>query len=146
MNPSLLTYQIMFRAGTSNTTERSSIDFLVNGESLLHLLVKSGGGHSDFMSCFVQGYPEASHQALAKLKLNGNPDTERGGILLYICPECGDIGCGAYSVLVEKNDAGYIWGSFAYENGYEEPQSIENLGPFFFPAEAYEKTLSQAAA
>jgi len=84
--------------------------------------------------------------ALKKLMLKEKPDTDRGGVLLYVCPECGDIGCGAYSVLVKKNDAGYVWESFAYENGYEEPQPIENVGPFLFSAEAYETALSQAAA
>ena len=51
-----------------------------------------------------------------------SPDSESGRVLLYICPECGDIGCGAYSVRIEKTDAGYTWGDFAYENGYEEPR------------------------
>jgi len=119
---------------------------MVGGTSLLRALVQVDGGHADFRGCFAKGYPDANRQALAKLKLEADPDTARGGVLLYICPECGDLGCGAYSVLVKKNDAGYVWESFAYENGYEAPKLVGGIGPFLFSAETYEAALNQAAA
>jgi len=150
MNVSTLSHQSLFRAASSSnactTTERLSSDFLIEGESLLHALLKVDGGHSDFMGCFVKGFPDQNHRAIAKLMLQADPDTERGGVLLYICPECGDIGCGAYSTRVTKTDAGYTWEDFAYENGYEEPRAIEGIGPFIFAQDAYEIALSQAAA
>ena len=35
---------------------------------------------------------------------------------------------------------------FAYENGYEEPDLIEGLGPFEFSADNYEKVIGEAYA
>ncbi len=40
-----------FTSSSSYTTERSSLDFLINKKSLLHKLDKD----SDFMGCFVKG-------------------------------------------------------------------------------------------
>jgi hypothetical protein len=150
MNVSTLSYQSMYCAGSSNgsitITERFSADFLIDGKSLLQALVEAGGGHSDFMGCFVKGFPDPSQKAIEKLMLKGDPDTERGRALLYICPECGDIGCGAYSVRIKKTDSSYIWEDFAYENGYEGPHVIEGVGPFGFARDTYETALNQAAA
>jgi hypothetical protein len=149
MTVSTLSHQLLFRAGsTSNgctTVERSSVDFLIDGESLLSALVKVDGGHSDFMGCFVEGFPDQNQRASEKLMLKAKLDTERGGVLLYICPECGDIGCGAYSACITRTDSGYTWEDFAYENGYEKPRTVEGIGPFHFSHDAYESALYQAS-
>jgi hypothetical protein len=140
----------MFRAGSSSngctTAERSSADFLIDGQSLLNTLVKVDGGHSDFMGCCVKGFPDQNQRASEKLMLKADPDTKRGGVLLYICPECGDIGCGAYSARIAKTNSGYTWEDFAYENGYEEPRPLEGVGPFHFALDVYETALRLAAA
>lgn len=149
MNISTLTHQQLFRPGSKSNgctvAERHSADFLIDGESLLHTLVKIDGGHDDFMGCFVKGFAESTAKAVAMLVSEASPNSESGRVLLYICPECGDIGCGAYTVRIEKADAGYSWGDFAYENGYEEPRVIEGVGPFFFERSAYESAISRAA-
>jgi hypothetical protein len=123
-----------------------SIDFLVDGESLLQTLVRLGGGHSDFMGCFVKGYPEQNGKCVDKLLAHAKPDTENGRVLLYICPECGDVGCGAYAARVTKTDEYYIWSDFAYENGYEDAQPLDNIGPFNFERSVYENIIRHAAA
>jgi len=150
MDTSTLTHQELHRRGSGANgcivTERYSTDFLVDGQSLLQTLVKNDGGHSDFIGCFVKGYPEQNANAVAALLLQAPPETETGRVLLYICPECGDIGCGAYSVSISGSNFGYLWESFAYENGYEETRIIEGVGPFFFEKEAYENAIRQAAA
>ena len=40
----------------------------------------------------------------------------------------------------------FTWDSFAYENGYEEPQIIEGVGSFTFEKHAYEAAINDAAA
>lgn len=149
MNISTLGHRDMRRPGSSSggafVTERLSADFLIDGKSLLQTLVKTDGGHSDFMSCLVSGFPKANQKALAKLLCKASPDTERGGVLLYICPECGDIGCGAYTACIRKTDGGFVWENFAFENGREEPVIAASVGPFHFAGDAYRTALSQAA-
>lgn len=62
MNISALTHQQLFRPGSESNgctvAERYSVDFLIDGESLLRTLVKVDGGHADFMGCFVKGFAE----------------------------------------------------------------------------------------
>jgi hypothetical protein len=48
---------------------------------------------------------------------------------IYICPECGDIGCGAYCCKIEKINGMYIWKDFSYENNFEEARIINNISP-----------------
>lgn len=150
MSISTLSHQELYRQGSNSNgctvAERRSVDFLVDGQSLLQALVKIDGGHADFMGCLVKGFPEQNKKSAATLLLSEPPDTGRGRVLLYICPECGDIGCGAYAVRITKNDSAYVWESFAYENGYEEPRIIESLGPLCFEKSAYEKAVLQATA
>jgi hypothetical protein len=150
MNTSALTHQQIFRPGSESNgctvAERYSVDFLIDGESLLSILVKVDGGHADFMGCFVKGFAEPAAKAAAMLLLQAAPDSASGRVLLYVCPECGEIGCGAYAVRIEKTDIGYSWGDFAYENGYEEPHVIEGVGRFFFDRDAYESAIGRAAA
>jgi hypothetical protein len=74
---------------------------------LLEMLVKNAGGHSDFMGCFVSGYAESCERTRATL-LDVPPENGKR-VLLYICPECGDVGCGAYSALVRRDRESYVW-------------------------------------
>ena len=92
----LLGHRTLHRPGTvsgaATRTERTSADFLIDGQSLLEMLVKNAGGHSDFMGCFVSGYAESCERTRATL-LDVPPENGKR-VLLYICPECGDVGCG----------------------------------------------------
>ena len=148
MSISSLSHQVLVRQGSNSNgctvAERRSVDFLVDGQSLLQALAKIDGGHADFMGCLVKGFPEQNKAAAASLLLSEPPNTESGRVLLYICPECGDIGCGAYSTKISKVNSAYVWESFAYENGYEEPRIIESFEPLCFDASEYEKAILQA--
>jgi len=95
------------------------------------------------MGAFVRGFPEALALASSQLRL---PSMSSERVLLYVCPECGDIGCGAYSVKVSRTTDIFTWSDFAYENGYEDARSIEHLGPYIFNAEKYEAAIVSASA
>jgi hypothetical protein len=64
--------------------------------------------------------------------------------LLYICPECGDIGCGAYGVKLRLTDSTAEWFDFAYENGYEAGRPLA-VGPFIFDRSEYNAALEVAS-
>jgi hypothetical protein len=67
----VLSHKILFRPGTSSggatTQERRSVDFTVNGASLLTTIVKIDGGQTDFMGCVVLGFPDQNAQAAERL-------------------------------------------------------------------------------
>jgi hypothetical protein len=150
MNISTFTHQELHRPGSSSgncsVAERLSADFIVNGESLLRQLVEKNGGHADFMGCFVMSHPVQNSKMLAELLVLNLLSSEPAPILIYICPECGDIACGAYSVHIEKKSGYYEWSKFAYVNGYETAHLIEEIGPFYFEERAYEIAIKSAAA
>ena len=146
-----LSFQRLIRAGSRSASDatraaRASADFLVDNESLLSLLAKSDGGHSDFMGCFVEGFGEQNQRKRDQLAGALQFDTEEGRYLLYICPECGDIGCGAYAAKVRINGLAAEWYDFAYENGYEPARALPSVGPFQFSLVEYVAALEAASA
>ncbi|WP_259695951.1 hypothetical protein [Pseudomonas frederiksbergensis] len=96
MDTRSLTFQQLFRPGSYSNgctvAERCSIDFLIDERSLLNALITAAGDHSDYMGCFVKGFPEPNNLSNSRLLLCEHAETESGRILLYICPECGDMG------------------------------------------------------
>ncbi|QHE95607.1 hypothetical protein ACKUFS_26620 [Pseudomonas cannabina] len=136
-----MTFQEAVRPGSSSngctSVARSYADFQIDECSLLEILVTADGGNSDYMSGFVSGYLEQSLQFADNLIRCDQPQAEPCRVAIYICPECGDIGCGAYSVQIRSFGSEIIWEEFAYENGYEEPRIIADVGPFIFSSAPY---------
>lgn len=60
---------------------------------------------------------------------------------LYVCNCCGDLGCGALTVKVEKIGEYFVWSDFGYESNYEDSISqndfMKRTGPFKFDIESY---------
>lgn len=67
------------------------------------------------------------------------PKTDSGRSLIYICPQCGDIGCGAYACKITLDSSKYIWSEW-----YEEPYLITNMEVIFFDKTEYEKIMQKA--
>jgi hypothetical protein len=122
-----------------------SVDFVINGASLLGQLVKAHGGHGDFMGCFVHGFGAENTKKKAQLAEALEPDTDEGRHVLYVCPECGDIGCGAYGAKVRLSSTTAEWYDFAYENG-REPGRALSVGPYSFTRTEYAAVLELAGA
>jgi hypothetical protein len=38
---------------------------------------------------------------------------------LYVCPECGDLGCGALTAKVGRDGDYIVWSDFAFETGLD---------------------------
>jgi hypothetical protein len=142
----LLVREAAATKGGGSVQGRVSADFVIDGTSLLQTLVKADGGHSDFMGCFVRGFPEPNRASLSKLLAEETPNTEDGRTLVYICPECGDIGCGAYAARIGRVEGQYTWSDFAYVNGYEPAREVAGLGPFTFSEAQYKASLKAASA
>lgn len=149
MELSTLGYREMFRSecqdDVSCHTERLSVDFMVNGRSMREMFDNACGSETDMMGCIVSGYPAANLKARSRLTCQGKPNGREDRVLLYICPECGDIDCGAYAVRIERVRTSYIWSSFAHESE-SGTRLVELPGPFTFDALAYERVLADATS
>jgi hypothetical protein len=66
---------------------------------------------------------------------------------LFICSECGDIGCGAVTAFLVREGESIVWKDFGFENNYEENIRLEeykHIGPYTFNWKQYESALLQA--
>ena len=58
-------------------------------------------------------------------------------ILLYVCADCGDVGCGALSAQISFTENSVVWSEFAYVNASETIEKYPNIGPFEFEKASY---------
>ncbi|HIP77519.1 MAG TPA: hypothetical protein EYH07_03530 [Kiloniellaceae bacterium] len=119
--------------------QHSFLDFVVSGRSLYGELRRRG---DDYVSCLGWLADPQDDHARARLLLERPGDLPSGRVALYICPQCGDLGCGTVSVAVVRDDDGFVWQDFGYESDNGEAFTpLERLGPYRFEAEAYEDAI-----
>lgn len=130
----------------SYRSERHFLDFAVDGESLWEKLRKP-----DMVSvlCFeyAAGNPGECVKAVNRLLLTEKADHPEDRRSLFVCSECGDLGCGAISSLMVRAGETVIWKDFGLQNNYDnnvELSSYQGIGPFAFDATAYERALLAA--
>jgi hypothetical protein len=149
MQRNVLTFRVMLRAGEKSKsgfrTRRVSVDFAVDGESLLEILDRPFLTKSDLMGGLVEGYPDANAATAARLLGRRRPDSPEGRVLLYICPECGDVGCGAFGARIERRGGAVVGRDFAHESAGDTFRSDARL-KFTFDARAYRAAIAEATA
>ena len=127
------------RKVAAGQTGRDYFDFIVNGKSLIEILEPS-----DLIGCLGWGRPEIEKHTIAQLLAKELPEPESGRVPIYICPECGDLGCGAVTARICEEAESYIWSDFAFENNYEGTVELySEIGPFSFDKDAYSKVLKK---
>jgi len=129
------------REGGGGRTRRDYLDIVVDGLPLSEVI------DGDMVSCLGWLDPEENVRAARRLLLEGPADLPNGRRTLYVCPECGDVGCGAVSLVVERAGDKIIWRDFGYENNYEDvvrTEGYENIGPFVFDRAGYEASIKKA--
>jgi hypothetical protein len=124
-------------------SERHFLDFIVDGQSLWEVLRRP-----DMVSVLCSEYAKDEVvKAVRRLLLDEKADLPNDRRSLFVCSECGDLGCGAITVVVERRGDTFTWNAFGYENNYEQAVSLDaynSVGPFTFDATEYESRLRQA--
>lgn len=122
-------------------TPRKFLDFVIDGNSLYEFF-------GDLISPFGWLSPDETLKAVDRLLLIDEADFPNNRRSIYICPECGDLGCGAISAVIERAGNRIIWRDFGYENNYDETVHFDeyrDLGPFSFDLDEYSRVIAQAA-
>lgn len=121
------------------------VDFIISGQSLGKL---AGAFTADQIGIF--GWiPDKWHENDRVDEFLGliPPELATGRTSFYVCPECGDIGCGAVTAKIEVTDKEVIWKEFGYETNYSAPDlanaNYQAIGPFIFEKTAYVKTFEK---
>ena len=127
--------------GGAYKSERKFLDILIDGISLWELCKQEG---IDNISCIWQ--PDIYKPAVERLLLQLEPDLPDDRYSIYVCAECGDIGCGAVSVRIEQTDNQIVWRDFAYQNNYDDsmtysPDSFSKVDPSVFDLAEYRQLL-----
>ena len=114
-------------------TPRRFFDLVVDGESLYDKV-------GDFISPLGWQNDGENRKAVDRFLRRAESDFPGNRTSIFICPECGDLGCGAVSAVIEREGGDIIWRDFGYQNNYDDAvhrEDLEDLGPFTFNATEY---------
>ncbi|MEU6576625.1 oxidoreductase [Streptomyces sp. NPDC046805] len=124
---------------------RDFLDFVVDGRPLLFRL-----SDLDAVSPLASDVPPAIFTAQVRsLLLETAAPLPGGRYVIYGCPECEDLACGAVTAVIERDGDDYIWRDFAWQtdevadldfNGYH------GIGPFRFDGPEYRAALGALLA
>ena len=127
-------------------TVRDYLDFLADGRSLKDRLAPG-----DFVSVLDGGFTE--RERIAALLLEGPSELPTGRVPLYVCPECGDVDCGAIAARVEETEDAFVWSDFTVEVTYyfdsedeRVQERITGVEPVAFEKDQYRAVLAERLA
>lgn len=130
--------------GGVSKSARHFLDFVIDGESLWEKV----GRLRDTVSVICFEYRrEETVKAVNRLLLTEKAVIPGDRRSLFICSECGDIGCGAITAFVGREGQSVVWKDFGFENDYEEDIRLDkykHIGPYTFDRKEYESALLRA--
>jgi hypothetical protein len=130
-------------ADGASKSERHFLDFVVDGQSLWEALAK----RHDMVSVLCVEYAEKdTANAISRLLLSEKADFPNGRRSFFVCSECGDLGCGAITALVEREgETITISGKHSATRTLTKTTFRSTLITLFtFDATACERALAQA--
>ncbi len=138
----ILKFEHQLRPGGGGRTKRGFFDVFVDS---MRLLDRIGWQGADLITPLGWGPADSQVEAIRQLRSDEPASLPSGRVLLFVCPECGDIGCGAIAVRISRHGDHIVWNDFAHENGYEAPSSIVS-DSIEFDAKAYRHAFDGLAA
>ncbi|GAA0672934.1 oxidoreductase [Streptomyces thermocarboxydovorans] len=120
---------------------RDFVDFVVDGCPLLFQL-----SDLDAVSPLASDVPPAIFTAQVRsLLLETEAPLPAGRYIVYGCPECADLACGAVTAVIERDGEDFIWRDFAWqtdEHADLELNGYHGIGPFRFRGTEYRAALA----
>jgi hypothetical protein len=127
-------------ADGGHQVHRDFVDFIVDGRPLLFRLTDL-----DAVSPLASDVPPAIFTAQVRgLLLETDAPLAGGRHIIYGCPECADLACGAVTAVIQRDGADYIWRDFAWQTDDHpdlERNGYHGLGPFRFAGAEYRAAL-----
>ncbi|MEU6878364.1 oxidoreductase [Streptomyces sp. NPDC046712] len=128
--------------GGSHRAHRDFLDFVVDGRPLLFRLADL-----DAVSPLASDIPPAIlTESVRGLLLDAEAPLAGGRHVIYGCPECDGLGCGAVTAVIERDGEDIVWRDFAWQtddtadldfNGYR------GIGPYRFRGDRYRAELER---
>lgn len=143
----VLSLRTSVRAGESNRARREFLDFDIDGQSLRDALHTRADTPitADLVSVLVTNWPAGFPTEELETLLGQRPGPFPGRrVALYVCPECGDYGCGAVTAVLERDSEEIVWRDLGWQTDYDPAVDLDlyrDLGSYRFDAWAYEACL-----
>ncbi|MEU0229124.1 oxidoreductase [Streptomyces sp. NPDC006284] len=120
---------------------RDFLDFVVDGRPLLFRLCDL-----DAVSPLASDVPPAIFTAQVRgLLLETGAPLPGGRYVIYGCPECEDLACGAVTAVILRDGDDFVWRDFAWQTGEHadlERDGYHGIGPYRFPGAEYRAALA----
>jgi hypothetical protein len=149
MQLATLQLTLVHRAGGSSGgatwRDRWTYDFVVDGRSLADLLGATARG---LVGRLDRDDREGNAHGVRVLTGEAAPDFRADRVMLFVCSECDDLGCGAITAALRLDGDRFSWSDFKHENNYDPlmTTNFPDVGPFTFAAGAYRRALAGAGA
>jgi hypothetical protein len=134
-------------------SERKFLDFKADEEQLGPLIAARVGlidCANEYASVLVTNWPAGFPAGEVRQLLGEAASPLRDGrIPLYVCAECGGLGCGAVTAVIEHENDAVVWHSLARQTDYDsfvDDEPFEDLGPFRFHSAGYNALLRRLLA
>ncbi|KAB1145016.1 oxidoreductase [Streptomyces luteolifulvus] len=128
-------------AGGDYQVHRDFVDFIVDGRPLLFRL-----SDLDAVSPLASDVPPAIFTAQVRsLLLETEAPLPGGRYVVYGCPECEDLACGAVTAVIARDGDDYIWRDFAWQTDEQADLHLSGyhgIGPFRFRGTEYRAALA----
>ncbi|HSH59172.1 MAG TPA: hypothetical protein VK988_05920 [Acidimicrobiales bacterium] len=135
----LETTRIIEAGMVAKKAERRFADLVVDAKPLYRVVRAEG---FDYISAIWLDDPDIARLAVRRLLGDQPPDAPGGRVAMYVCPECGDLGCGAVTAQVNRTEDNVEWSAWGLQNNYEERVTpVENLPAVTFRRDEYERAL-----
>ena len=90
----------------------------------------------------VHSWPSGLPDEVLVLLRERPPELASGRVPLFVCPVCGDLGCGAITAAVEWTADTVVWRDLRWEVNYEtdedDDEDLVFAGPLIFDRAQYE--------
>ena len=120
------------------------MDFVIDGERLGEVLARELG--PDVVPVLVTNWP-AGFPADDFGGLVGEADSPLpdGRFPLYVCAECGDLGCSGVTAVIDRSDDTVVWRDLGYQDfePFDDDERFDDVGPFVFDSTEYDSVLQR---
>jgi hypothetical protein len=126
---------------------RRFLDYAIDGERLYPRMLRRG---FDTVTPLWLDAPMPRYGVESVERLLGTRpgDAPQGRVCVYVCPECGDLGCGAVTIRLVLTDHSVEWRDWGYQNDYDDgvvDDSLSDLPNLTFDRRQYTMALVAAA-
>jgi len=128
-----------------NQTAREYLDFLISGIPLKTLLNIETADYITLLGWMTN--QEYERHILNVFTLKEKSELNNGRVMIYVCPECGDIDCGAITANIRDYSNKITWSDFGYETSYGGlTETYDQIEPIEFDRTSYFSAFSKGLA